>query len=126
MDGTNFGACFGWKGSLNPQVPWALREGTPPWLRPGFGVLLLGTPPKGFSWESAATPIHHAKRDVCLHGAWCAIFMRISDIDIHNLIQFEYAFLTSGYMYVYVCDLCLRTYLVLESCGIIVVTLQTF
>ena len=43
-------------------------------------MLLLGTRPKGFSWESAATPIHHAKRNVRLHGVWCAIFMRISDI----------------------------------------------
>ena len=47
---------------------------------------------------------------------------------MQNLIQVEYAFLTSVYMYVYVyvCDLCLRTYLVLESCGIVVVPLQTF
>ena len=51
-----------------------------------------------------------------------------SNNDVQNLIQVEYAFLTSVYMYVYVyvCDLCLRTYLVLESCGIVVVPLQTF
>ena len=36
MDGTNFGACFGLEMVPERQVPWALREGTLPWLRPGF------------------------------------------------------------------------------------------
>ena len=32
-------------------------------------MLLFVFRPKAFSWESAATPIHHAKEwDVCVHG----------------------------------------------------------
>ena len=53
-----------------PQVPWALSEGRgPSGDTTKFWNVTVLLRPKGLSWESAATPIHHAKeRDDCMHG----------------------------------------------------------
>ena len=87
MDGTVFGSLLCLVRVPGPQVPWALREGDPPVIRPSFGMLLFLSDRKDSPGSRQPHPSIMQKRGTpaCMCFGW-AIFMRISDIYIYIYI----------------------------------------